>query len=99
MGRADEIQSINEAFSGGKKCVVIQGPMGMGKSALVKQYAKIYGSFYDNVCWVRLTESWQSESISPDDQLRVQLNSLVMNGDAKENGNSFIKLASSNTLI
>lgn len=99
VGRVDELQSINEAFSGGKKCVVIQGHMGMGKSALVKQYAKIYGSTYDNVCWVRLTESWQSESISPDDKLRVQLNSLVMNGDTKENGNSFIKIASSNTLV
>ena len=99
IGRNAELQSIQDAFDNGKKCVIIQGYMGMGKSSIAIQYAYLHSKNYDNICWARYYESSQSESVSCDDKLKIQLNNLIENGETQDPNTSFIKFATSQTLV
>lgn len=99
VGRQSELKEIRNAFDDGKKCVIVQGNMGMGKSSVAIQYARLYSKDYDTVCWTKLYDSAQSETISCDDKIKMSLNALIENGDAEDVSNSFIKLVTSNTLV
>ena len=99
IGRNAELQSIQEAFDNGKKCVIIQGYMGMGKSSIAIQYARLHSKDYDNICWAKYYESSQSESVSCDDKLKIQLNNLIENSETQDPNTSFIKLVTPQTLV
>lgn len=49
VGREDDLEVIEEAFSTGEHIVFLQGIGGIGKSELAKQYAKLHEKEYDAV--------------------------------------------------
>lgn len=80
LGREKELTSISEAFSNGKKCVIIQGYMGMGKSSLALQYAAEHRDEYDVICWSMVNADLIPNSMDADSQLKNSHNVLIVNG-------------------
>lgn len=57
VGREEEIELIEQAFSAGEQFVFLQGMGGIGKSELAKQYAKQHAKNYDAIVFVKYTKS------------------------------------------
>jgi len=102
LGREKELTSISDAFSNGKKCVIIQGYMGMGKSSLALQYAAEHRDEYDVVCWSMVNADLIPNYMDADSQLKSSHNVLVVNGSTTRTDPQvveFQKLVTNKTLL
>lgn len=104
IGRNKELKEIEDAFANGKKCVVIQGFMGMGKSSLAIQYASMHRDNYDEICFSKVYDAINGGESNPDICIKTALTRCIVNNETQtenieQRNTEFKKLVSKNTLI
>ena len=104
IGRNKELNEIEDAFTNGKKCVIIQGFMGMGKSSVALQYVANHRKEYDAICFSKVYDTLNSSENDPDVRIKIDLARCVINGGTQaenidQRDFEFKRLVSNNTLI
>ena len=107
-GREDVIKDIAHKFDDGERVVFIQGIGGIGKTEIVKQYAKRYKSNYDTIIFSTYADSLLSliNSETPF-EIEPEFSRLVQTDGVQEDAQSFFerklkkiqKLSNERTLI
>ena len=107
-GREDVIKDIAQKFDDGERVVFVQGIGGIGKTEIVKQYAKRYRSSYDTIIFATYADSLLSlvNSETPF-EIEPEFSRLVQADGIQEDEQSFFerklkkikKLSNERTLI
>lgn len=107
-GREDVIKDIAQKFDDGERVVFVQGIGGIGKTEIVKQYAKRYRSSYDTIIFATYADSLLSlvNSETPF-EIEPQFSRLIQADGVQEDEQSFFerklkkiqKLSNERTLI
>lgn len=104
IGRNKELEEIEDAFMNGKKCVIIQGFMGMGKSSVALQYASNHRDEYDAICFSKVYDTLNGSKNDPDACIKTGLARCVTNCENQaekldQRTSEFKKLVSKRILI
>jgi len=107
-GREDVIKDIAQKFDDGERVVFVQGIGGIGKTEIVKQYAKRYKNNYDTIIFATYADSLLSliNSETPF-EIEPEFSRLVQTDGVQEDEHSFFerklkkiqKLSNERTLI
>jgi len=107
-GRDDVIKDIAKKFDAGERVIFVQGIGGIGKTEIVKQYAKLYRNDYDTIIFATYSDSLLSliNSETPF-EIEPEFSRLVQADGVQEDDQSFFerklkkiqKLSNERTLI
>lgn len=92
-GRKKEINDIRQILSE-KRCVIIQGVGGIGKSSLALHYADTYRNNYSTIVYLEFHDSFE-DLINTD----IQINGISEKLSAKEKMEVFKELCNCDTLV